>query len=168
MEATASSVWELPENRFLDVRRSTAVDLRSASFQTCSVSVEVITMAYNEALATRVRQALRERKEVVEKSMFGGVAFMVAGNMCCGVNRDDLIIRLDRHMVASDLGSPRVRAWDFMKRPMPGMFAVDGAGCSDQKSVDSWIKLALAHALSLPPKSAGTTKKAGPVRKKAK
>jgi len=109
-------------------------------------------MAYNDAIAERVRQALSGRTDVVEKAMFGGVAFMVAGNMCCGVNRNDLIIRLDGHTAAEDLGSRHVRPWDFMKRAMPGMFAIDGAGCANQKSVDSWIQLALEHALSLPPK----------------
>ena len=52
-------------------------------------------MAYNDILAARVREALSGRTDVIEKAMFGGVAFMVSGNMCCGVNRTDLIIRLD-------------------------------------------------------------------------
>jgi hypothetical protein len=47
-------------------------------------------MAYDDALASRVRQALGGRTDVVEKAMFGGLAFMIAGNMCCGVNRNDL------------------------------------------------------------------------------
>lgn len=125
-------------------------------------------MAYNDALAARVRQALGGRTDVVEKAMFGGVTFMVAGNMCGGVNRNDLIIRLAGHTAAEELGSPHVRAWDFMKRPMPGMFAVDGAGCANQKSVDSWIKLALEHALSLPPRNARTAKKPDRMLKKGR
>jgi TfoX/Sxy family transcriptional regulator of competence genes len=118
-------------------------------------------MAYDEALAARVRRALGPRTDVVEKAMFGGVTFMVAGNMCCGVHRSDLIIRLDGHTTVEELGSPRVRAWDFMKRPMPGMFAVDAAGCADQESTASWTQLALNHALSLPPKTGRRPKKAG-------
>jgi TfoX/Sxy family transcriptional regulator of competence genes len=109
-------------------------------------------MAYDDDLAQRVRQALRGRADVVEKAMFGGVAFMVAGNMCCGVNRNDLIIRLEKDTATADLGSPNVRIWDFMKHPMPGMFAVAGDGCANQKSVDRWVELAVTHALSLPPK----------------
>jgi TfoX/Sxy family transcriptional regulator of competence genes len=116
-------------------------------------------MAYNDALASRVRHALAGRTDVVEKAMFGGVTFMVAGNMCCGVNRDDLIIRLDGHTKAKDLDSPYVRPWDFMKRPMPGIFAVEGAGCATQASVKSWVELALKHALSLPPKVPRASKK---------
>jgi hypothetical protein len=52
-------------------------------------------MAYDASLAAMVRQSLAGRPDVEEKPMFGGLTFMVAGNMCCGVNRDDLIIRLD-------------------------------------------------------------------------
>ena len=109
-------------------------------------------MAYDESLAARVRQSLAGRPDVEEKPMFGGLTFMVAGNMCCGVNRDDLIIRLDGGTMIEDLQSPQVRAWDFMKRPMRGIFAVNPAGCGTQKTVDRWVDLALRHALSLPAK----------------
>jgi TfoX/Sxy family transcriptional regulator of competence genes len=109
-------------------------------------------VAYNDLLAGRLRRALAGRSDVIEKTMFGGLTFMVAGNMCCGVHRDDLILRLDRATTVEDLKSPYARAWDFMKRPMPGMFAVSGDGCSTQETVDHWVALALGHALSLPPK----------------
>ena len=110
-------------------------------------------MAYDDSIAIRVRRALSHRRDVVEKPMFGGLTFMVAGNMCCGVNRDDLILRLDPKTTLEDLNSQHVRLWDFMKRPMPGMFAVTAAGCARQQMVDRWVKLALAHALSIPPKA---------------
>ena len=109
-------------------------------------------MAYDERLADRVRHALADRADVAEKPMFGGLTFMVAGNMCCGVNRGDLIIRLDGKNVADDLKSPYVRAWDFMKRPMKGIFAVNPQGCANQRAVNQWVRLALRHALALPPK----------------
>ena len=120
-------------------------------------------MAYDDQLAARVRRALSDRHDVVEKPMFGGLTFMVARNMCCGVNRDDLILRLDSKTALEDLDSPHVRLWDFMKRPMPGMFAVTAAGCASQKAVDRWVKLALAHALSIPPKAirAAKTRRSG-------
>jgi TfoX/Sxy family transcriptional regulator of competence genes len=124
-------------------------------------------MVYDDKLAARVRLALSGRTDVIEKAMFGGVAFMVSGNMCCGVNRDDLIIRLDRLTSTEDLDSRHVRAWDMMKRPMPGMFAVDSAACTTQKSLDKWLKLALAHALSLPPKNPRPAAKAAGIVKKA-
>jgi hypothetical protein len=109
-------------------------------------------MAYDEALAARVRHSLEGRTDVVEKAMFGGLTFMVSGNMCCGVHGEDLIIRLDRDTVAEDLHSPDVRAWDFMKGPMRGIFAVAAAGAARQTAVDKWVARALKHAVSLPPK----------------
>ena len=120
-------------------------------------------MPYDQLLAERVRRALEGRTDMVEKAMFGGLAFMVSGNMCCGVNRDDLIIRLDTRTTAGQLDSPHVRPWDFMpSRAMPGMFAVSGIGSADQGAVDKWVKLALKHATSLPakikePKSRGAS-----------
>jgi TfoX/Sxy family transcriptional regulator of competence genes len=122
-------------------------------------------VAYDESLAARVRQSLATRADVDEKLMFGGLTFMVAGNMCCGVNRNDLIIRVDPKTAVEDLHNPQVRAWDFMKRPMRGIFAVNAAGCATQKRVDSWVELALRHALSLPPKSGRGTK---PRRRRAR
>jgi hypothetical protein len=116
-------------------------------------------MAYDKSLAARVRGSLAGRADVDEKPMFGGLTFMVAGNMCCGVNRDDLIIRLDAGTALSDLRGPQARAWDFMKRPMPGMFAVSAAGCATQQEVDQWVAIALNHALSLPPKARRAAKK---------
>jgi TfoX N-terminal domain len=113
-------------------------------------------MPYDQLLAERVRRALEDRTDVVEKVMFGGLAFMVSANMCCGVNRDDLITRLDRRTTAEQLNSPHVRAWDFMpSRPMLGMFAVSGQGSAEQGAVDKWVKLALNHATSLPAKIKG-------------
>jgi hypothetical protein len=113
---------------------------------------------------------------VVEKPMFGGLTFMVSGNMCCGVNRDDLIIRLDARTTTEELNSPHARLWDFMpSRPMPGIFAIRSEGSADQSAVDRWVALALRHATSLPVKNKGA--KSAPVsrarpptsrRKKAK
>lgn len=116
-------------------------------------------MAYDDRLAERVRETFRNRANVVEEVMFGGIAFMVRGNLCCGVNRNDLIIRLDAHTKAEDLGSSHARPWDFMKRPMAGMFAVDRAGCGNQPAVEKWVELALKHALSLPPKATRAPKR---------
>ena len=99
-----------------------------------------------------MRQSLAGRRDVEEKPMFGGLTFMVAGNMCCGVHRDDLIIRLDAATKVEDLHSPQIGAWDFMKRPMRGIFAVSAAGSATQKTVNRWVELALRHALSLPPR----------------
>jgi TfoX/Sxy family transcriptional regulator of competence genes len=116
-------------------------------------------MAYDGSLAARVRSALAGRNDVVEKPMFGGLTFMIAGNMCCGVHRNELVLRLDAATEPGNLNSPHVRAWDFMKRPMRGMFSVSAAGCASQETVGHWVELALKHALSLPPKTPGPPKR---------
>jgi TfoX-like protein len=111
-------------------------------------------MAYDEGLAAPVRKTLTGRTDVVVKQMFGGLTFMVGGHMCCGVHQ-----RSDRSPRAHDtkveeLHCPHLRPWDFMKRPMPGMFAVSAAGCATGAALDRWVELALRDALSLPPKPA--------------
>ena len=123
-------------------------------------------MPYDQLLAERVRRALETREDMVEKAMFGGLAFMVSGNMCCGVNREDLIIRLDKRITAEQLNSPHVRPWDFMpSRPMPGMFAVSGQGSADQGAVDKWVKFDLKQATSLPAKIKGSKSRGASVAK---
>lgn len=110
-------------------------------------------MAYDESLAQRVRRALTGRKDVVEKAMFGGLTFMVAGNMCCGVIRDELMIRLSPEATVADLRSPDVRPCEFTKRPMRGMYTVNPAGCGTQEGADRWVRLAVRHTLLLPAKT---------------
>jgi hypothetical protein len=109
-------------------------------------------MVYDEALAARVRRALAGRNDVIEKRMFGGLTFMLAGHMCCGVHSNELIIRLDAKTSVEDLNSPHVRPWDFMRRAMRGMFAVAPGGCADQLACNRWVQLAVRHASSLMPK----------------
>ena len=109
-------------------------------------------MPYDESLAARVRKALRGRTDVIEKRMFGGLTFMISGKMCCGLLQDELMIRLAPETILEELKSPNVRRCDFTKRPMPGFFIVNAQGCSDQKNVGRWVRLALDHVLSVPPK----------------
>lgn len=109
-------------------------------------------MAYDHALAARVRKALGSRADVAEQPMFGGLTFMVAGKMCCGVIKDELMIRLSPAATLIELDSPHARACDFTRRPMPGFFIVGSQGCRDQRSVDGCVCLALDYVLSLPSK----------------
>lgn len=115
-------------------------------------------MPYSPQIAERIRRTLAGRTDVVEKTMFGGITFMVAGNMCCGVHGDDLILRLDPATPLEELRNPHARVWDFMKRPMPGMFAVSAKGCARQDGVDRLVTTALQRALSLPAKGPKKTR----------
>jgi len=75
-------------------------------------------MAYDEGLATRIREVLGERPGLAEKQMFGGLAFLVHGNMACGVRGDDLIVRVAADTAEAALAEPGTRPFDLTGRPM--------------------------------------------------
>ncbi len=109
-------------------------------------------MAYDEGLAQRIREVLQEQQNVVEKKMFGGIAFMVNGNMCCGVEKDTLMARVGLHAYESALGQPHARKMDFTGRPMKGMIYIDPEGLESDSDLKTWVERALEFALSLPAK----------------
>jgi TfoX/Sxy family transcriptional regulator of competence genes len=108
-------------------------------------------MAYDEKVADRIRDVLEGQADVSERRMFGGIAFMVNGNMACGVVGGDLMLRLGAEGAEAALARPHVREMDFTGRPMTGMVYVDPAG---QRGVGlrTWVERAVAHARSLPAK----------------
>lgn len=103
-------------------------------------------MAYDEGLANRIRTALGSRDDVAERKMFGGIAFMVAGRMACGVIHDDLMVRVgaDRHEAA--LAEPHTRPMDFTGRPMRGMVYVEPAGVASDADLARWVERAVTVA----------------------
>ena len=105
-------------------------------------------MAYDEGLADRIRTALRDRDDVVERKMFGGIAFMVAGRMACGVIHDDLMVRVgpDGHDAA--LAEPHTRPMDFTGRPMRGMMYVEPAGVRSDADLGRWVARAVDVAVA--------------------
>ncbi|MBV9547023.1 MAG: TfoX/Sxy family protein [Chloroflexi bacterium] len=100
-------------------------------------------MAYDEALAERIRTVLGERPNVVEKKMFGGITFMVDDQMCCGVLKDDLIVKVGSEGWDEILAQPGVRPFDFSGRPMVGMVYVAPAGVSSDRALRGWIERGL-------------------------
>lgn len=109
-------------------------------------------MAYDESLADRVREALAPRAELTERKMFGGIAFMLGGNMAVGVIDEDLMVRLDPTDAQRALAEPHVRPMDFTGRPMRGMIFVDPGGTAGDEDLASWIEAGADFAASLPPK----------------
>ena len=109
-------------------------------------------MAYNEDLADRVRNVLAERKDVTERKMFGGLAFMLGGNMCCGVMKDDLVVRVGPERYEDTLAEPHARPMDFTGRPLRGMVYVGPEGCRTDTAVAKWVRRGVDFAASLPPK----------------
>ena len=109
-------------------------------------------MPYDEAVAKRVRGVLGNTPDVVEKRMFGGIAFMVRGNMCCGVIGDRLMLRVGPDGYEAALPRPHAKPMDFTGRPMKGFVFVEPKGFASAGDLKAWIARAMAFALSLPAK----------------
>jgi TfoX/Sxy family transcriptional regulator of competence genes len=108
-------------------------------------------MAYNLKLAERLRSEL-SGIPIVEKKMFGGIGFLLNGNMACGVNKDNLIVRVDPEKHTTLLKKLHVRPFDMTGRPMKGWLLVDAEGVKTNKQLSAWVKEGLQFASSLPPK----------------
>lgn len=109
-------------------------------------------MAFDEALAERVREALVGRAEVSERRMFGGIAFMLAGHMAVGIVGDDLMVRLDPEEAERALAESHVRPMDFTGRPAKNMVFVDSEGTAPDEDLAAWVDAGADYASSLPPK----------------
>jgi hypothetical protein len=109
-------------------------------------------MAFDEALGERIRKVLGKTKGLAEKKMFGGLAFLINGNMCVGVHQDSMIVRLDAEETDKALGRPHTRVFDLTGRPMKGWLLVDPAGLKSEKDLKSWVEVASGYASSLPKK----------------
>ena len=109
-------------------------------------------MAYNETLAARVRKVLARHKAVAEIKMFGGLCFTLRGNMCCGVLKNDLVLRVAPEAATKYLAEPHVRPMDFTGRPMKNFLYVGPGGHGTASSLRKWIRRAADFAMSLPPK----------------
>ena len=109
-------------------------------------------MAFDEDLARRVRDILSEEGTFNEKRMFGGLAFMVKGYMCCGVIDQDLVIRVGEHQHEQALAEAHTRAMDFTGRPMKGFIYVSPLGYRSKTNLRKWIRRGLRFVSSLPAK----------------
>jgi len=111
-------------------------------------------MAYDEPLAKRTRQMLLDLQptRLEEKRMFGGVGFMVQGNMACGVLQDKLIVRVGPERYEEALATLHVVPFDITGRPMRGWVMVQPEGYASDTDLSEWIQQGIALALSLPAK----------------
>ena len=108
-------------------------------------------MAYNIELAERIQEQLQDVGGIVEKKMFGGVGFLLNGNMVCGVHGEDMIVRVGE---AFDelLSHPHTRPFDMTGRPMKGWLIVERAGLENDSDIKDWVQKGLSFASTLPPK----------------
>jgi len=109
-------------------------------------------MAFDEKLATRIRKRLGKRAGVIEKRMFGGVAFLLRGNMCVGVHKDEMIVRLDPADTDQALRQKHTRLFDLTGRPMKGWILVQPKGLATDAALGKWVSTGVKYAGSLPAK----------------
>lgn len=109
-------------------------------------------MAYDEKLADRIRKILARRKGLTEKKMFGGLAFLLHGKMCCGALKDDLVVRVGPEQYESALSRPHARPMDLTGRPLKGFVFVSLNGYKTDKALAKWVEQAVEFVMTLPRK----------------
>lgn len=112
----------------------------------------IYAMAYDEKLASRIQKLFSKRKAVTEKKMFGGIAFMLRGNMCCGVVKDKLMLRVGPEQYEILLREPHAGPMDFTGRPLAGFLYVGPQGIRTDDALHSWVQRAIDFVLTLPAK----------------
>ena len=109
-------------------------------------------MTYDDGLAHRVRDVLASRPGVAEKEMFGGLAFVLEGNMCCGVIDDSLVARVGPDAYDDALAEPHARPFDFTGREMRGWVYVDPSGLTSDAALEEWVGRTVEFVDTLPAK----------------
>lgn len=109
-------------------------------------------MAYDEGLAERVRELLEGESGFQEKKMFGGLCFLMDGNMAGGIIRDDLIVRVGTERYEEALSRPHARKFDITGKALRGWVMVSPEGHETDEALSAWVDEGVRHARSLPPK----------------
>jgi TfoX/Sxy family transcriptional regulator of competence genes len=109
-------------------------------------------MAFDEALAYRIRDILSDRTDVVEKKMFGGLTFMVSGNMCVGVSKERLMVRVGPDQFADSIAQAHARPMDMQGKPMKGFIFVDADGFASDEDLNAWVQRGLNFVHTIPAK----------------
>ena len=97
-------------------------------------------MAYDNRLAERIRKIIGKNRGIKEKNMLGGLSFLLNGKMCCGIIKNDLVVRVGEDNYQEALTKPHARPMDFTGRPIKGFVYVDAEGCRNDKSLAQWIQ----------------------------
>jgi len=109
-------------------------------------------MAFSEELAERIRQGLARKKGIEEKRMFGGIGFLLNGNMLVGVWKESLIVRLGPEEGGEALKEPHVKEFDITGRPMKGWVLVAPQGVEDDEQLRGWVRRGVKFVGKLPAK----------------
>lgn len=108
-------------------------------------------MAYNEKLADRIREKLIDVKKLEEKKMMGGLCFLYKTKMCCGIVKDDLMVRVLEKNYEETLSHPHTRPMDFTGRPLKGFVFVAPDGFKKEKDLAFWLDMGIEYVDTLPP-----------------
>jgi len=109
-------------------------------------------MSFDEGVAQRLREVFEGREDIVEKKMFGGIAFMHRGNMCCGIVNDILMARVGPDAYKSALSRPHAREMDFTGKALTGFVYVDPEGFAEDDALRDWVGLCERFTAGLPAK----------------
>ncbi|MBZ0202140.1 MAG: TfoX/Sxy family protein [Ignavibacteria bacterium] len=109
-------------------------------------------MSYNEKLAERISKLLEMHKGIVEKKMFGGIAYMLNDKMMTGIVKDELMVRCMPEDYDTLLKKPHARQMDFTGRPMKGFLYVSAAGIKTDNQLQKWLDIGIEFAQKSPPK----------------
>jgi len=109
-------------------------------------------MAFDEGLAQRIREVVEQRPGVSERKMFGGLCFLLNGNMACGVTGDELMVRVGPDGHADALAEPHARKMDFTGRPMKGFVFVSAEGLDGDEELARWVERGMQFASTFPAK----------------
>lgn len=109
-------------------------------------------MAYDKGLAQRVREILEEEPGFDEKKMFGGICFLLFGNMVSGIIKDDLIVRVAADRYEEMLKMPHAGKFDLTGKPMKGWVMVLSEALNSDEELNDWVQRAVSFVRTLPPK----------------
>jgi TfoX/Sxy family transcriptional regulator of competence genes len=110
-------------------------------------------MAYDEDLANRIRELVRSEPGITEQRMFGGLAFLIDGNMSVSASgQGGLLLRVDRAETEALLSEPHAHPFEMRGRPMQGWLRVDADGVRTRRQLERWVRRGIAYARSLPGK----------------
>jgi TfoX/Sxy family transcriptional regulator of competence genes len=113
----------------------------------------MLRVVYDEDLASRIRELIAGDPDVTEKSMFGGLAFLVAGNMSVAASgQGGLLVRVDSAQTDALVEEPHAEPFVMRGRAMQGWLRVDTEGVLTTHQLESWVRRGVAYARSLPPK----------------
>jgi TfoX/Sxy family transcriptional regulator of competence genes len=109
-------------------------------------------MAYNSALEGKIEEAVRGWRDVQKKKMFGGICYLMRGNMCFGIHKDSLIVRTGVEAAERELKKGKVRPFDITGKTMNGWVMVDETGWAHPQELKRWLELGKSFAETLPAK----------------